>query len=91
MALAKVYTALERMREQSAGNVPFSFSFWTYSESRYQSNGVKQVRRALLRTGMSAKVSDKSEILIAYEDLDSRKRGFAYLPLILTYNGIDLR
>lgn len=91
MSLAKVYTALERMRELSAANVPFSFSFWSYSESRYESNGLKIVNRAILRTGMSAKTSTKSEVLIAYTDLDTGNHGFAYLPLILTLNNIHLK
>jgi hypothetical protein len=91
MSLTKVYSALERMRELSSSNVPFSFSFWSYSEKRGESNGLKQISRAVLRTGLSSKISDKSEILIAYTDLDSGNPGFAYLPLILTFNNCDLK
>lgn len=91
MSLTKVYTALQRMRELSSSNVPFSFSFWSYSEKRGESNGLKIIGRAVLRTGMSSKMSVKSEVLIAYTDLDTGKHGFAYLPLILTFNNCDLK
>lgn len=79
------------MRELSAGNIPFSFSFYTYSEQRYETKGIKRVNKALLRTGYTPKQSDKSEVLVAYYDVEEDKNGFAYLPLILTFNDNELQ
>ena len=91
MSLAKVYTALKRMRELSAAGIPFSFSFQTYSEQRNTTNGVKQVNKAVLRSGISKKKSDKGDILIAYEDLGNEGYGTLNLPLLLTFNGNKLQ
>ena len=90
MSLTKVYTALKRMRELSSDGVPFSFSYQTYSEQRGATNGHNHIAKAMLRTGISRKKSDKSDILIAYHDLDKDTYGTAYLPLISTFNGIKL-
>lgn len=90
MSLAKVYTALQRMRELSADGVPFSFSFQTYSEQRNTTNGHNHIAKAMLRTGLSRGKSDKSDVLISYHDLDKDTYGTAYLPLISTFNGITL-
>lgn len=91
MALTNVYSALKRMRELSNDNVPFSISFVSYNSTKQTTKGIKHIKRALLRTGLSQTKSDKSEYLIAYYDLDKDKNGFAYLPLILTFNNTKLK
>lgn len=79
------------MRELTDSNLPFSFSFFTYSETEGKTNGIKKIERALLRPGYTAKQSDKKDILIGYYDLDKEKNGWAYLPLILSINEIPLQ
>lgn len=90
MSLSKLYSALERMRELSKANVPFSFSYQSYSLKKNQTNGIKYIKRGVLRTGYSKDKSQYSDLLIAYYDLDKKKQGFVWLPLILTFNQYEL-
>lgn len=87
MSLVKVYTALDRMRESTKANIPFSIGFVSCSIKKGTSNGYVLVHRAVLRTGYSADKGIKSESLIAYYDLDKNKPGFFYLPLLIEYKG----
>lgn len=87
MSLNAAYTALNRMREATDLNLPFSFSFISCSESKATSKGLAVVNKALLRTGYSNDKGVKSQSLIAYYDLDKEKNGFFYLPLLMTYKG----
>lgn len=91
MSLAKVYQSLKQMRKLTEANVPFSFSFQPYSEQKKTTGTVRTINKALLRPGLTAKQSSKNDILIAYYDLEKKREGFAYLPLILTFNGIELK
>jgi len=91
MSLAKVYTALTRMRELTQAGIPFSLSFQSYSEQRATTNGIKSVEKAMLRPGITKGKSDKSEILIAYHDLTTNTHGTLYLPLLLIFNGNKLQ
>ena len=73
------------MREHTAANLPFAMSFYSYSEKNQSSKGVVTVKQALLRPGFSASKGIKSESLIAYYDLEKKREGFFYLPLLLSY------
>lgn len=87
----KLRDAIRRMRQLSAVNVPFSFSFISYSEVNQSSNGYKVVDKALLRAGYRRSQSDYHNILIAYTDFTDKEssRQF-YLPLLMTFNNLQI-
>lgn len=95
MESIKLRDAIARMRQLTKANVPFSFSFISYSESLQKSDGYKVVENAILRTGYRSDQSDYSSILVAYTSFtkdgadrhDEADRHF-YLPLLMTFNNI---
>lgn len=90
MSLLKAYKALDRMRESTKANIPFSFEYISCNDTDATSDGLKKVQRALLRTGYSRSKGIKSQSLIAYTDADTGKPGFFYLPLLMKYKGMLL-
>lgn len=91
MDTINLYDAIQRMRQLTKANVPFSFSYIKCNESKGISGGVKNVDRALLRTGMSQEHSDKSEILIGYTTEPNGDNRWFYLPLLVMFNAIKVR
>jgi len=85
----KLRDAIKRMRELTNANVPFSFSFISFSESLNKSDGYKVVHNAVLRKGYRNDQSDYSKILIAYTSFnkDEDNRHF-YLPVLMTFNNM---
>tara|TARA_B100002049_G_scaffold159037_1_gene118955 strand:- start:650 stop:934 length:285 start_codon:yes stop_codon:yes gene_type:complete len=90
MSLVKAYKALERMREATTSNVPFSFEYISCNETNATSEGLKRVERAVLRTGYSRTKGIKSQSLVAFTNLDTGKPGFFYIPLLMKYKGMRL-
>lgn len=82
--------ALIAMRNYSDNGVPFSFEYVSHDSTRKKSNGVKHVKRALLRPGLTQQQSDKSELIVAYVDLDSDLPRQFYAPLLLKVNGLKV-
>lgn len=89
MEYIKLRDAIKRMRQLTNANVPFSFSFISYSESLQKSDGYKEVHNAVLRKGYRSDQSDYSNILIAYTAFNKEEdnRHF-YLPLLMTFNNM---
>lgn len=85
MSIKKVRSTIKRMRELSDNNIPFSFSYLKYNSTKGISEGVKHVNNAELRTGYSSK-HKKSDVLLAYKDLDTGKNRNCYIPLIIKFN-----
>ncbi|ANB40926.1 hypothetical protein [Flavobacterium phage 2A] len=87
----KLRDAIKKMRALTGINVPFSFSYISYSEVLNKSEGYKRVNKGLLRAGYRANQSERSNILIAYIDYDKKEadRQF-YLPLLMTFNNIQV-
>lgn len=83
----KLRDAIKQMRTFTRINIPFSFSFISYSEDLQSSEGLKVVERALLRKGYRDDQSKKAGLLIAYTDYsDIDKQRQFYLPLLMTFN-----
>ncbi|MAR57252.1 MAG: hypothetical protein CMM93_08725 [Rickettsiales bacterium] len=78
------------MRKLSNDNVPFSLSFWKYSEKEKRSKGIRQVNMALLRPGLSTDKGIKSESLIGFVELPDNKPRWFYLPLLRTFQNIEV-
>lgn len=90
MAL-EMYQAISRMRELTELGIPFSFEFFSYNSTKNISYGHKKVDKALLRQGLRNDQSDKSELLIAYYDYNKNSEGFFNIPLLMKFNGIDIK
>lgn len=86
----KPYEALSQMRRLSDNNIPFSISFVSLNLSNQTSSGYKQVKKCLLRKGLSIDKSDKANLLVGYTDLSDNTSKWFYLPLLLKYNNIEL-
>lgn len=86
----KLRDAIQKMRDLSELNIPFSFGYISCDTSSRTSKGYKVVDKAILRLGYRADQSKKSDILIAYIDYKSNgiedNRQF-YLPLLMMFNG----
>jgi len=81
------YQAIEQMRKLADAGVPFAFSFMSYNESKYSSDGKKVVHKAILRKGLRNEQSDKANVLIAYTDHNlSAQPRFFHLALLLSFN-----
>ena len=85
-----VYDALLKMRELSANNIPFSIEFVSCNLTKQSSSGLKFVDKCLLRTGLSKEHSDKHNTLVGYVDLRDNSNKWFYLPLLKTFNNIEL-
>lgn len=88
MSIIKAQQALKQMRELSENGIPFSLVHYKYSDRNGANTEIKEVNNCLLRKGIID--SDKSEVLIAYEDLDRQELRQCYLPLIIKYNNTCL-
>ena len=80
----KLYEALKRMRKLTELGVPFSFEFLTYNSTNGASDGFKRVDKAQLRKGFRDDQSNKSNILIGYDEMG--KNRWFYLPLLTKFN-----
>jgi len=82
--------ALQRMRELSALNIPFSFGFVSCNTTNGLSKGYRVVTKGILRQGLRGDHSNKADVLIAYVDYDDQqedKNRFFYYPLLMMFNG----
>lgn len=92
MQTIKMREAIKRMRALSELNIPFSFSYISYSNQSQTSNGLKRVEKGILRRGYRSDQSIYSNLLIAYTSYDSSEqedRQFNY-PLLMTFNNIKV-
>jgi hypothetical protein len=86
----KQSAAIQRMRELSQENIPFSFGFITCNTNHEVSKGYRVVSKGILRNGLRADKSSKADSLIAYIDYDDKnedKNRFFYYPLLMMFNG----
>lgn len=90
MIKIKPYKAIKQMRKLSNDNIPFAFSFLSCNLTTEKSDGIKHVKRAKLRVGLSADHGIKSRSLIGYTDLDKEGDRWFYLPLLLTFNQFEI-
>lgn len=81
------YEALQRMRQLTDVGVPFSFSFNTLNTTKGTTQGLKVVKRAVLRKGLRDDQSHMSHKLVAYTDLDQKEAPrFFHVSLLQSFN-----
>ncbi len=85
------HQAVHKMRQMSESGIPFSFTFYSYDSTRRISSGIKHVEQALLRLGLRSDQSDKAYTLIAYYNYKENTNRFFNLPLLLEFNGIQIK
>lgn len=83
----KVYEAINRMRQLSAKNIPFSLSFMTYSLKRNKSEGEVEITNALLYKNSKTDKSAYKDYLLKIRDLDTQEVRQCWQPLLMTFNG----
>lgn len=87
----KMYDALQRMRDLSQHDIPFSIGFYKCDTTNEVSDGYKVVKQAILRKGYRSNQSVKSDVLIGYVDFDSEEKNrHFYLPLLMMFNGMKV-
>lgn len=82
-----LYTALNQMRELSEKEIPFSFSFMSYSRTRQTTEGIVEVRRAKLIRRAKMVEFENAEIIEPYYDLDRHENRRFYQCTLMTFNG----
>lgn len=75
------------MRELTAADQTFSFSFMSYNATADTSEGVVEVWRAKLRKKADAKTYRNADVLIPYYDCDKGEARQFYLPCLMSFNG----
>ncbi|WP_303181732.1 hypothetical protein [uncultured Butyricimonas sp.] len=83
----KLYEAIARMRELTAQGRAFSFSFMSYNSSANTTEGVVDVRKAVLRKKADAKSYRNADVLMPYFDYDVCEARQFYLPCLMYFNG----
>ncbi|WP_209331560.1 hypothetical protein [Lunatimonas salinarum] len=82
-----VYKAVAEMRRLSASGEEVSFSFTSYSESKQETHGIVEVRRARLRVRAIDHPVENGDLLELYTDLDTLEQRRFYIPTLMTFNG----
>jgi len=90
MSINRAKVAVKQMREMSHAGIPFSITYQSYNHTKGTSKGTKFVDKAILRKGYKNDQSNKSDMLIAYKDVETGKERQFYLPLLLKFNKICL-
>lgn len=85
-----VYDAIKEMHRLTALNIPFSFSFMSYSYTRDTSHGIVTVLRAVLLPGNLKDRNSFNDYMLRYRDLDTYEEKSCWQLLLLTFNGEDL-
>ncbi len=86
------HEALFMMRRYSEIGVPFSFTFNSYNKTKGITEGLKEVKRAVLRKGLRDDQSQYSKELIAYTDLDKEEAPrFFRISLLQSFNKYKIK
>lgn len=85
-----VYEAIKKMRELSENNIPFSFSFMSFSEDKGVSKGIVEVRKARLNKQSRINQNRNADIMLNFFNLETMRNGRCYQPLIMEFNGEKL-
>ena len=83
----KLFDAIQKMRELSKDNIPFSISFMSHNSTTQTSDGVVRVRHARLRARPKEKHHSLSDIVEEYLNLDTGKPRRFYQLLLMEFNG----
>ena len=77
-------SAIKQMKHLTEQNIPFKFSFTSYSEKRDASEGIIIVRSAALR-------KQATDHLLEYRDIDKQADKRCYVCLLMTFNNKQIK
>ena len=89
-----LFSAIAQMRKLTAQGIAFSFSHYTWDDSRNQSNGIRQVDKATLRPAARGDDIDNADHKLFYQDLNvldpKKNKRNCWQILIVSFNGIPV-
>ena len=82
----KVYEAIKKMREMSAREEEFAFSFMRYSLTKDESHGEVFVEHALLvKNPKEEKKNSYQDYMLTYKDTDTGQAHQMWQPLLMSF------
>lgn len=81
----KVYEAIKKMREMSAREEEFAFSFMSYSLTRDESHGEVFVEHALLVKNPKEAKNAYQDYMLTYKDTDTGQAHQMWQPLLMSF------
>ena len=87
METIDLYSAIAEMRKRTAKKKPFSFSHFTWDDHRQKTNGLREVKRALLRPAAKGDDLSEADNKLFYMDLEMERPRVCWQPLIAYYMG----
>lgn len=90
VATIHLWQAIHLMREATAKDESFSFSFATYNRSTMKCHGMVAVKRARLRPAAKGEDIVHADHKLFYFDESEQKPKVCWQPLIMFYNGFKV-
>lgn len=81
----KVYEAIKKMREMSAREEEFAFSFMSYSLTRDESHGEVFVEHAILYKNPKEAKNAYQDYMLTYLDTDTGQTHQMWQPLLMSF------
>ena len=82
-----LYKAIAEMRKLTAQNIAFSFSHFTWDNHRQKANGLRTVKKALLRPASNTDDLSAADFKLFYMDMEFNKPRNCWQPLIASFMG----
>jgi hypothetical protein len=86
-----VYQAIDEMRRLSREDIPFSFTFMSYSDRSDTSHGIVEVQKARLKNRTKEADWHNSEMMEEYIDLNTFDHRRFYHCTLMSFNGNRLK
>jgi hypothetical protein len=87
METIMLFDAVREMRKLTAHNRPFSIVHATLNRQTQQSNGIRAVRKAILRPAAKADDVELSDHKLFYLDMEDNSPRVAWQPLLMYFEG----
>lgn len=87
METIDLYKAIAEMRKLTAQKKPFSFSHYTWDDHRQKANGLREVKRALLRPAARGDDLSSADSKLFYMNMETERPRVCWQPLIAYYMG----
>ena len=85
-----LYKAIAQMRKLTSEGKTFSFSFMSFNSDTNESEGIKEISNAKLRTAAKNDDVKNSDYKLFYYDCDAKLPRVCWQPLLMSFNGVQL-
>lgn len=82
-----LYEAIRQMRKLTQQGLPFSFTHATYNRDRQSSDGIRIVRRAILRPSAKGDDVANADYKLFYLDQEINQNRVCWQPLLMYFEG----